>query len=78
MLVNVYDSGNIQGFFATDGFFGLNLQINLPKGRNTKSWKQQKKLLFGQLLIFSDDQFENCIYFGVIRKADREEMDYTS
>ena len=33
MSLNIYDSANVNGFFATDGFFGLNLQINLHKGK---------------------------------------------
>ena len=33
--------------------------------------------MFGQLVIFSDDNFEKNIYFGVIKIADREEMNTT-
>ena len=33
--------------------------------------------MFGQLVIFSDDNFENNIFFGVIKRADRNEMDKT-
>ena len=31
--------------------------------------------MFGQLLIFSDDYFENNIYSGVIREKDCDKMD---
>ena len=42
-----------------------------------KSWQQVRKLLYGQLLLFSSDGFTKDIYMGVIRESDREEMNKT-
>jgi len=34
--------------------------------------------MFGQLVVFSDDQFRRNIFTGVVRESDRKQMDLTT
>ena len=35
-------------------------------------------LMYGNLVVFSSDKFQNELYIGVIKETDRKEMDETS
>ena len=47
LSVNIYQNARVAGFFAVEGFFGLELQVIQDKGKRAKSWAQAKKLMYG-------------------------------
>ena len=54
MLVNVFPNASLKGFFATNYFFGLKLQIDVGgKGKNRQM--RFKKLMQGNFILFSSD-----------------------
>ena len=40
-LINAYENVQVTGFFAAQGFFGLELQIFKEHGKFIKSWSHQ-------------------------------------
>jgi len=57
LAVSVYNEVFTMGTFATSrGYFGLELKF-VMQSKKHRSWVNARKLLYGQLLIFSNDNF---------------------
>lgn len=66
MLVNINDDAIVDDLFLNSEILGINIRINLKN----KQWRGSKKLMFGSLVAFSTDKFNQNLFLGVVRKND--------
>lgn len=66
--VNIYKDAVIKDLFLSRDIRGLTLRVFLQNS----VWRGNRKLMFGSLCVFTTDNFDKTLFYGVVRDNDQK------